>query len=205
MSPAAAAAADLAFLAPGLVHHFGNLLFALQGHVLQADPRAAEAPLAAIAGNVDRGAVALRLWRHLLGDGGPEFGDAGRMLRELAELARVGARERGHRLDLDEGQIPDVAVDFASYVPAVVAALRECLDAVPPGVPCHASLGWGEGGARIAIEVRPEPGTLPFPFPSEAVRRAWARRAAERNWPIDGLACPQGLALTLPAANLSRP
>ena len=203
MSPAAAA--DLAFLAPGLVHHFGNLLFALQGHVLQADPRAAETALAAIAGNVDRGAVALRLWRHLLGDGGPEFGDAGRMLRELAELARVGARERGHRLDLDGGEGVGVAVDLAAFVPAVVAALRECLDAVPPGVPCHVTVGWQDGGARLAIDVRQQPGTLPFPFPGEAVMSAWAKRASERDWPFSGVARAQGLAFAIQPANLSRP
>ena len=205
MTPAAAAAADLAFLAPGLVHHFGNLLFVLQGHVLQADPRDAAAPLAAIAGNVDRGAVALRVWRHLLGDGGPEPGHAGRTLREVAELARVGVREAGHRLDADGCEAAERVVDLAAFVPAVVTALRECLAGVPSGVPCRAALAWGSDDARLAIEVHAEPGNLPFPFPGDAVLLAWERRAIERNWPYHGLRRSNGMAFSLEAANLSRP
>lgn len=206
MTPAAAvAAADLAFLAPGLVHHFGNLLFALQGHLLQADPRDAAASLAAIAGNVDRGAVALRVWRHLLGDGGPEPAHAGRTLRELAELARIGAREAGHRLDADGCEAAELVVDLAAFVPAVVTALRECLAAVPSGVPCCATLSWSGGGAQLAIDVRAEPGNLPFPFPGDAVLVAWERRGIARNWPYHGLRRSHGMAFSLPAANLSRP
>ncbi len=205
MTPAAAAAADLAFLAPGLVHHFGNLLFVLQGHLLQADPRDAAAPLAAIAGNVDRGAVALRVWRHLLGDGGPEPAHAGRTLRELAELARVGVREAGHRLDADGCEAAEHVVDLAAFVPAVVTALRESLAAVPAGVPCRAALAWRSNGAQLAIEVHAEPGNLPFPFPGDAVLGAWERRGIARNWPYQGLRQSNGMAFSLAAANLSQP
>lgn len=201
---AAAAAADLAFLAPGLVHHFGNLLFVLQGHVLQADPRDATAPLAAIAGNVDRGAVALRVWRHLLGDGGPEPGHAGRTLREVAELARVGVREAGHRLDADGCEAAELVVDLAAFVPAVVAALRACLAAVPPGVPTLAVVRWRKEDDVLAIDVQPEPGSLPFPFPAGAVLAGWSDRARAGQWPYAASQTARGLQLAIRMANFSR-
>jgi hippurate hydrolase len=126
-------------------------------------------------------------------------------MREVAELARVGVREAGHRLDADGCEAAERVVDLAAFVPAVVTALRECLAGVPSGVPCRAALAWGSDDSRLAIEVHAEPGNLPFPFPGDAVLLAWERRAIERNWPYHGLRRSNGMAFSLEAANLSRP
>lgn len=193
MTPAAAA--DLAFLAPGFVHHFGNLLFAMQGQLLQAEPTAAAGPLQAIANSVDRGAAALRIVRHLLGDGGPELGDAGHAMTELCELARVGARERGHRVAPPAADGSDLAVDLAAFVPAVTAALRACLEAAPAGA--TVVLQWQAAGERLDVALQPAAGSLPFPFPGAAVESAWRARAAAAGWPYDIAGAANGLQLQI--------
>lgn len=177
------AAADLAFLAPGFVHQLGNVLFAMQGHVLQADAAAAGPALQAIAGQVDRGTSALRLVRHVLGDAGPEPALAARTLGELAELLRVGAREAGVRFELTVAETSSRAVDLASFVPAVVAAVRSLLAGIPAGLPAVVRAEWSDADARLRLAVAPQPGSLPFPLEFRAAVADWQRRALASGWP----------------------
>ncbi len=177
------AAADLAFLAPGFVHQLGNVLFAMQGQVLQADAAAAGPALQAIAGQVDRGAAALRLVRHVLGDAGPEPAPVARTLAELAELLRVGAREAGVRFEITVGEEAARAADLATFVPAVVAAVRAQLAGIPAGLAAVVRAEWSDADARLRLAVAPQPGSLPFPLDLRAAVAEWQRRAQAGGWP----------------------
>lgn len=177
------AAADLAFLAPGFVHQLGNVLFAMQGQVLQADATAAGPALQAIAGQVDRGAAALRLVRHVLGDAGPEPAPVARTLAELAELVRVGAREAGVRFEFAATEGAARMADLATFVPAMVAAVRTLLAGIPAGLPAVVRAEWSDADACLRLAVTPQPGSLPFPLDVHAALADWQRRALAGNWP----------------------
>lgn len=177
------AAADLAFLAPGFVHHLGNVLFAMQGHVLQADAAAAGPALQAIAGQVDRSASALRLFRHAIGDAGPEPAPVARTLLELAELARVGAREAGVRLEVAAAEPVGRSVDLSNFVPATLAAIRALLAAIPSGMPAVVHATWSEASGRLRLAVAPQAGSLPFPLDLPGAAAAWTQRAHANAWP----------------------
>jgi hypothetical protein len=174
-------ALDLAFLAPGLVHQFGNLLLTIQGHALPggASPGAgATAVLHACA----RGSASLRLFRHLLGgESGADPADAADTVERLAELLRIPVRERGHSVEVTTAGGARFAVDLAAMVPLVVAGTRALLGVVPANVAGTLVLGvrrddLGEG---IVLRFRPAPGGLPFPLPTDEAGRA-VRAAASR-------------------------
>ena len=111
-----ATAHDLAFLTPGLVHQFGNLLFTIQGHAMHGAPTELERARAAIGGACERGGTSLRLVRHLLGGGPPERGAAAAAIVQLGELLRIPVRESGHVLEIDETRADTaVHVDLAWF------------------------------------------------------------------------------------------
>jgi len=189
------AAADLAFLAPGFVHQLGNVFFAMQGQVLQADAAAAGPALQAIAGQLDRGAAALRLLRHVLGDGGPEPAPAGRAVADLADLLRVSVREAGHRYEASVDAPAGRMVDLATFVPATVAALRVVVLALPTGVPALVRVAWSDVDGRLRLSVAPQAGNLPFAFDAVGAAAAWQQRAAAHDWPWRLLGEGTGLCL----------
>lgn len=166
-------ALDLAFLAPGLVHQFGNLLLTIQGHALPggASPGAgATAVLHACA----RGSASLRLFRHLLGgESGTDPADAADTVERLAELLRIPVRERGHGVEVAPVGSARFAVDLAAMVPLVVAGTRALLGVVPTNIAGTLVLGLRRDdlGEAIALRFRPAPGGLPFPLPTEEAAR----------------------------------
>lgn len=193
-------ALDLAFLAPGLVHQFGNLLLTIQGHALPggaAPGTGANAVLHACA----RGSASLRLFRHLLGgESAADPADAADAVERLAELLRIPVRERGHGVEVLPVEGARFAVDLAVVVPLVVAGVRALLGVVPANSAGTLGIGVRRDGTGEAILVRfrAAPGGLPFPLPADEAARA-VRGAAPRLpgghavvATADGLAIVQG-------------
>ena len=190
-----ATAADLAFLAPGLVHQLGNLFFGLQAHALHADPQAAGPALQATASVADRGGACVRLLRHALGDGGPEPGEARRAVADLAEILRVSMREAGHRLETDVGEEGQRAVNLAHFVPGALAALRGVSAALPTGMDATIRLCWRDAAGELEVTVAPAAGCLPFPVAYDTLTQAWAARAEAAGWTLRARATATGLLL----------
>jgi hypothetical protein len=190
-----ATAADLAFLAPGLVHQLGNLFFGLQAHALHADPQAAGPALQAIASVADRGGACVRLLRHALGDGGPEPGEARRAVADLGEMLRVSMREAGHRLETEAGDDGRRSVDLAHFVPGALAALRGVCAALPTGMEATVRLCWRDAVGELEVAVAPAAGSLPFPVAFAALAQAWTARAETAGWGLRAAATPTGLLL----------
>ncbi len=161
--------AAIAFLAPGLVHQFGNLLLTIQGHALQLDrPPAAGLGRAqqAILQASDRGGVSLRILRILLGEPGELQAPAAQLLEMFGELARVPVREAGHRLDLLGDSAAGYQITANEFFPNVTAAVLEVLAAVPHGVRgrLHIELAGARGCVDADIRFVTEAGNLPFPL-----------------------------------------
>ena len=192
-----ATAADLAFLAPGLVHQLGNLFFGLQAHALQADPQAAGPALQAIAGVADRGGACVRLLRHALGDGSAEPGEARRAVADLGELLRVAMREAGHRLETAAGEAGGRIVDLAQFVPGALAALRSVCAALPTGMEATVRLAWSDPLGELEVAVAPASGNLPFPVPYDGVAAAWNARAADSGWALRATATAAGVRVAM--------
>lgn len=195
MSPATAA--DLAFLAPGLVHQLGNLFFGLQAHALHADPQAAGPALQAIAGVADRGGACVRMLRHALGDGGAEIGEARRAVVDLGEMLRVSMREAGHRLETDAGDAGQRCVDLAQFVPGALAALRSVCMALPSGMEATVRMGWRDQAGELHVSVAPAAGSLPFPVAYDGIAAEWNARAATAGWAPRATARPTGVSLLM--------
>ena len=117
------------------------------------------------------------------------------------EAAR-GASERGREAGGEAGgELPPA--DFRTLVATLASQAMMGLGAY--GDPQTGRVVIDVVGAQFAIDVRAEPGNLPFPFPGDAVLVAWERRGIARNWPYHGLRRSNGMAFSLAAANLSRP
>ncbi len=205
-SLSAACADDFAFLAPGLLHQFGNLFLTIHGNALVLETDHVERAKAAIHGACERGGGALRLLRALLGESGGERADVRTLLRHLGELMRVPIREAGHGFETDDampGVVPPV-VDLGTFVPVAVRAVRELLAAVPTGVTGVLGAELGDGARLVVLRFRSASGTLPFPLPTDAARRLLQGHAGRVGWGGAIRARADGLELALAPAPLAR-
>jgi hypothetical protein len=200
---AAAHTDAIAFLAPGLVHQFGNLLLMMQGHAATLEPDTVARSRPALLGACERGSAGLRVFRQLLGDGEVSHLDAGAAATMLAELLRIPVREAGHTFELAP---PTGAagghVELAAFVLLVVTGVQAVVRSVPSGVngTVELALTGQQGLATARIAFRAPAGTLPFPLPlAEAAARvgAAARRAGHR---AEVRGTTGALELTLPAS-----
>ena len=175
----------IAFLAPGLVHQFGNLLLTIQGHALQLNRPAhsGERAQQAILTASERGGASLRILRILMGETGELLAPVTGLLEMFGELARVPVREAGHRLELLAKPSLHRQVAANEFFPAVTAAVQLLLGAAPKGM-----------GGRLRIELLPsgnnvdaeilfvaESGSLPFPLQLSTPVAALALTMLERG------------------------
>jgi len=157
-----------AFLLPGLIHQFGNLLLTVQGNALQLPGADEERRREAILGAVARGTGSLQVMRQLLGEHTANSAPARDLLQQLAELGRVPVRERGFALELRgaPGQV-EAWVLADAFVGALCEALRRWVDAIPPGASGVVTLqleGSATGGCDVLLGLELSPGSLPFPL-----------------------------------------
>ncbi|MCC7062551.1 MAG: hypothetical protein IT456_07080 [Planctomycetes bacterium] len=162
----------LAFLAPGLLHQLGNILFTVQGNAQAwngaGDPSRERA---AILHAAERGSHTLRVLRCLLGDPAALPAAANDLLQQLGELLRVPVREARHMLELrcsaDESGAPAVAVDPPDFCTMIVEAVRSLLAVVPAGVHGTVVLDLCSQTSRkttVRVLFQPPSGALPFPL-----------------------------------------
>lgn len=202
----------IAFLAPGLVHQFGNLLLTIQGHALGLPNSArgetergdsTDRARAAILAASERGGRSLQLLRRLLGEPETEPVAANELLTELVEVARVPVREARHLLEwTEEGAAPASHwVDAASCAQLFGRALLALIQAVPDGVrgTVRVSLGGDRGMVGVRLEFAPPAGSLPFPLSLAAVVEQVVAFAARQGHVADCIANAAGVELQLPA------
>lgn len=191
----------VAFLTPGLVHQFGNLLFTIQGHALTLDPDTLNRAKAATLTACERGAMTLRIVRHLLGDGALAHCDAGDAAQALAELLRTPVREEGHAFVLHPPMAGLGPVELGSFVGLVTAAVRELLRILPTGVPgsVELSLVHRPGAVVVMVAFRGPAGRLPFPLASGEAAAKVAAMATSHGHRGEVRARGSNLELVLPA------
>lgn len=192
----AAASHDvIAFLVPGLVHQFGNLLFTIQGHAVTLDVDTLVRAKSVLVNTCDRGAAGLRILRLMLGEAMSWHLEARQAAATLGELLRIPVREAGQLLDVRPAVEDLGVIEVSSFVRFVVGAVHGLIDIVPAGATGNVRLGLTrESGAVCArVTFQPVAGSLPFPLPvAEAARRLTEslRRAGHRT---DVLATASGL------------
>jgi hypothetical protein len=200
----------LAFLAPGLLHQLGNVLFTIQGNAQTlADPRdGGGRERAAILAASERGGQALRLLRCLLGDPAAPPVQAGVVLTQLGDLLRVPLREVRQLLELRHtaAQTP-VFVAPTDFCIAVAEALRSLVTILPTGV--HGTLvldlcDHGPRHATVRVLFAPPAGALPFPLDvGELLARYATGQLRTHSRPVVR-AHAMGLELVFPAAGGSQ-
>jgi hypothetical protein len=196
-----ATAHDLAFLTPGLVHQFGNLLFTIQGHALHGAPIELARARTAIGGACERGGASLRLVRHLLGGGPPERGAAAPAVVQLGELLRIPVRDSGHVLEIDETHADAaVQVDLAWFSALVVGAVRSLLHAAPAGMRGVLTLAVRREPARLQLALRQGAGDLPFPLAIDDTARQVTAHAARLGSAVVLRRRTDGIEILLPEA-----
>jgi hypothetical protein len=174
----------IAFLAPGLVHQFGNLLLTIQGQALQfsgGDPGEVRAQQAILNAS-ERGGTTLRILRILLGEPGDVPAPAAQLLELLAELVRVPVREAGHRIEL-VGNSVATTVAANEFFPVLTESTRQLLLAAPSGLSgrLRIELATAAGGVHADLEFCAEVGSLPFPLQLDACVATLGAAAAERR------------------------
>jgi hypothetical protein len=194
----------ISFLAPGLVHQFGNLLLTIQGQALALAPHAVDRGREAILTATDRGGATLRLLRYLLGEPGGGVHDAAGLCEQFAEVARVPVREAGYVLDWrPPHQTKAMPVDAGELIPLLTEGLRGLVLAIPAGAVGRVVLGCGtvDGMLCLRLQFQPAAGSLPFPLASEAAALAVAAAQRQHGWQGRCLPTPLGLELQLPLAD----
>ena len=176
-------AETLAFVLPGLVHHFGNVLQTIQGYMLTvAAGTLDEAQRAVLQANA-RGAGGLEILRCLLGDPGTPAADPRALLEQIGELVRVPMRQAHQLLDLRAPSGgPFARVDSADFVILVVETLRQLVAAVPKGVRGTVALELecaAAGHAVLLARFAAMAGELPFPLPLAELQHALRLRAQQ--------------------------
>lgn len=177
---ALAASADavlLDFLAPGIIHALGNSIFAVRGcaHVLGASKQIGRQRETILAG-CDRAERAVDVLRHF----GPADGDplraeqAGILLLRMLEVCRVPLRERGVRLEIcHSSKESPRRVDGRTLARSVAEVLRCVALEVPACFSGEVRLDLCEqdrAHITIDLELRTDPGCLPFPIGLSAAR-----------------------------------
>jgi hypothetical protein len=195
-SPSAA----IAFLVPGLVHQFGNLLLTIQGQALALEPGSLDRCRGAILHAGDRGSRTLTLLRYLLGEPGSVPCPAGPLLQELVELARVPVREARSLLELVDPGAGDWLVEPDQFVPMVAEGLRALVQALPDGSTGTVRLQLTPIVAAVGIHLQflPATGSLPFPVPMPAIVALVQAEARQHGWVGTAAAVGQALVLQVP-------
>lgn len=192
----------LAFVAPGVVHQFGNVLLSIQGQAHLLDPTNVERGGAAIRAATERGAACLDVLRHLTGEPASSARPFAATLERFAEIVRIPVREAGSSLELrDVAVAATVLVDPASVVLLLADTTRRLLDIVPARASGRIALdaALGDGGVVTTLCFVPARGTLPFPLPTDDLRNGVAATARARNRAVRCAAVRTGLSLTFPA------
>lgn len=191
-----------AFLAPGLVHQFGNLLFTIQGHASVLDQTTLVRSRAAIQTACDRGTASLRLFRHLLGEPGSSWVPLESAANLMIELLRVPVRETGHGMDARAMGQEQVQVDLADFVPMLVTTVRALIAAVPSGVAGTIGIRvHAEGGrAQLTASFNAPAGNLPFPLGIEAAAETVRRLVGKGRHPATVHGHGNNLGFSLPIA-----
>lgn len=171
---------SLLLLAPGLLHHLGNALFAAHGRAQLLGTGDLQADRAAICEALDRAGAGLHVLRWTLGD--ESLGAVGvwQVLSRLQEALRVSLREHGLRLELrGEAVAASGTAPAAALVRSVLATVRELLHGAPGGlhgVAVAEVTGCSPQQLELRLRLQPEPGGLPFPVDLP--------RCAERLQPV---------------------
>lgn len=191
----------LAFLAPGLLHQFGNQLFAIQGSA-QLLPDPSGELRSRILGATARGSETLRVFRAVLGDAAPLRLPLRRALEPLLDVARVPLRERGHRLECRGEPSAAHPVDAGAVVAATADTLCALVEEVPSGAvgTFTLELGGTPTAVTVLLQFAQAAGSLPFPLAfDDVVQRLRRFHAAGANGPsyrhLDA-----GVELTFPQA-----
>ncbi|MFY9342798.1 MAG: hypothetical protein WAT39_09935 [Planctomycetota bacterium] len=198
----AAPAELIAFLAPGLVHQFGNVLFTVQGHGATLEPATLARAQVAIANACERGGAGLRLFRLLLGEPGAWYAEAGATAAMVGELLRIPVREAGHTFELEVAPGELGRVEVGAFVAFAAGAVQALVAVVPQGVAGTVRLGVARDGGAVRAEVtfRRAAADLPFPLPvGETVAKVTAL-LARLGHATAVRARPDGLRAAWPAA-----
>lgn len=197
----------LSFLAPGLLHQFGNLLLSIHGsaRLLEGDERVRRA----ICDAADRGGATLELLRLFVTGAAPVAAPVGVVLERLAELARMAVRDAGLRLELrPEGSAAtSPVVDAGGIAWMTTEAIRRLLLALPAGAAGTLVVGWVTpcpGQAEATVHFEPGAGTLPFPVRGAALPDQLADAAVRLRISACCRDLPMGVAVRVSAAGAAR-
>ena len=186
----AAAKDSLWYLAPGLVHQLGNVLFAVQGRA-QLLPAGADRD--GIVDAARRAQHAVQVVRWLLGEGEPASIAAGPAVECLVELLRVPMRDAG--LALACGTAGSKArVDATRLARLACAGCHAIAATTPPAGRLTLDCAPHDGEVALHFRYAAAPGSLPFPL-------AVAIIAEKLRAPLD--AAGAALALTPGAPTLT--
>lgn len=196
-----ATALDLAFLAPGLTHQFGNLLLTIQGHALYLDADVVARVKPVLLHTCERGAGTLRILRHLLGGAEPERAEMGPVVLQVAELLRIPVREAGHSLTCPVAPATTPPVELGAFVPLLVAMVRGVCGVVPSGVRGTIELACDPSPpGALSVHFRPGADSLPFPLALHEPLRQLQAQSSRRGWALRVDSAANRLVLGLPAA-----
>lgn len=197
----------LAFVLPGLVHEFGNVLQTIQGQMLSvADPNVGDAQRAVLQATA-RGRASLEILRWLLGDPASPAADPVTLLEQVGELVRVPMRQAQHLLELRLPSAGRAHVDSADFVILVVETLRQLVAAVPRGVRGTMTLelaGAPAGPTVVHAQFAAMAGNLPFPLPLAELHQTLRLRAQQLRATASCQIRGQGIAWEWPARAMSR-
>ncbi|MFK7739260.1 MAG: hypothetical protein AB8H80_02970 [Planctomycetota bacterium] len=176
-----------AFLLPGLLHQFGNLLLTVQGQAMHVAGSDLAAMQSAVTDVVGRGSASLQIMRALMHERSGVVGDARPLLSTICELGRVAARE--HNINLralaDDGATGPVDVEH--FVNACTEMLQGFLDAMPVAASDASSpvvrvtLAVAEEHALVTVRFDATEGALPFPMPFEELKSQLAASLAQAD------------------------
>lgn len=191
----------LAFLAPGLLHTFGNLWLSIDGQASLLDGAAAEdceRARTAILGATREGRACLDVMRFLAGEPASHPRAVGRVLHDVLAVARVPLRERQQTIDLRPlDAVAEVMVDPADVVVMTTETIRWLADSLPGGSPGTLVVETSfavDGAIQVDVSVAAAPGTLPFPVATAALAALGAMASTCRGT-VDCAPCRAGLSL----------
>lgn len=201
----------LRFLMPGVLHHLGNALFAIQGHSqsLGSETPDLEAEKAAILRGADQAHGAVRVLAHLSGETTGQPVQGGILMHRLCEIVRVPLREGGLRLHLQHSspETPE-PVDGTVFCRTMTATLQAVLAALPTGFRGELGIDLAFQSTKfldIRMRVRGDADTLPFPIYLDEVVQALSPRLSEEDVEISRDDREHGLQLRIPTLSLPGP
>ena len=173
-------AETLAFVLPGLVHEFGNVLQTLQGRMLTVE-NLGDANLAMVHA-LARGGSNLEILRCLLGDPANPAEDPVALLGQIGEIVRVPMRQAQQLFELRGPSGGRAFVDSADFAILVVETLHQLVAAVPRGVRGTVTLelaGASAGATIVEVRFSATAGDLPFPLPLAELQQTLRLRAQQ--------------------------